>query len=208
MQRQAAFDLDRRDILPAADDHVVDAAGDEEITVAVEIPGIACEVPAVAQGLRVRLRPSPIVLERFIALQQRDDFAFLAGDGEEVRRVGAKPDHADHLVNASAAGRPRLCRGILVDGEGVDFRGAIVIDEHLRLECGLEAAEQTVRHRRSSEAELAHGAHVGCSEARVVQEVVIKRRHQIKVGEALFSNQRQRARSIEPRQTNEHAADQ
>src|SRR5215470_7041873 len=43
MQRQAAFDLDWRDILPAADDHIVGAAGDEEITVAIEIPGVARE---------------------------------------------------------------------------------------------------------------------------------------------------------------------
>src|SRR5262249_26229934 len=82
MQRQAAFDLDRRDILPAADDHVVDATGDEEVAVAVAIPGVAAERPAVAQGFCVRLRPPPIAFERFIALQQRDDFAFLARHGE------------------------------------------------------------------------------------------------------------------------------
>src|ERR1043165_6346301 len=37
MQRQAAFDLDWRDNLSAADNHIVGAAGDEEIAVAVEI---------------------------------------------------------------------------------------------------------------------------------------------------------------------------
>src|SRR5262249_58336310 len=76
MQRQAAFDLHRRDVLAAADDHVVDAAGDEEIAVAVEISGVAGEIPALAQRLGIRVRPPPIALEGFIARHQRDDLAF------------------------------------------------------------------------------------------------------------------------------------
>src|SRR6516165_4237418 len=85
MQRQAAFDLDRRDVLAAADDHVVDAAGDEEIAITVEIAGIAGEIPALSQGLGVRVRPPPIAFERFIALKQRDDFALFAGGRDVVR---------------------------------------------------------------------------------------------------------------------------
>src|SRR5262245_6300874 len=85
MQRQAAFDLDRRDVFTAADDHVVDAAGDEEIAITVEIAGIAGEIPAVAQGLGVRVRPPPIAFERFIALEQGDDLALFAGGRDVVR---------------------------------------------------------------------------------------------------------------------------
>src|SRR4029450_8945908 len=79
MQRQAAFDLDRRDVLAAADDHVVDAAGDEEIAISVEIAGIAGEIPALAKCLGVCVRPPPIALERFIALERGDDLALFAG---------------------------------------------------------------------------------------------------------------------------------
>src|SRR5262249_34335444 len=85
MQRQAAFDLDRRDVLAAADDHVVDAAGDEEIAITVEIAGIAGEIPALAQGLGVRVRPPQIAFERFIALEQGDDLALFAGGRDVVR---------------------------------------------------------------------------------------------------------------------------
>src|SRR5262249_8369439 len=82
MQRQAALDLDRRDILPTADDHVVDAAADEEIAISIEISGIASEIPAAAQRLGVRVRPPPIAFEGFIALKQRDDLALFAGGGD------------------------------------------------------------------------------------------------------------------------------
>src|SRR5262249_59215557 len=63
MQRQAVFDLAGRDFSPAADDHVVDAPGDKEIAVGVEIPGIASEIPAMPDGLGVGGRPAPIALE-------------------------------------------------------------------------------------------------------------------------------------------------
>src|SRR5262245_52616476 len=104
MQRQAAFDLDGRDVLAAADDHVVDATGDEEIAISIEIAGIASEIPAAAQRLGVRVRPPPIAFEGFIALKQRDDLALFAGGGDVVRRGRAEPHHPDHLVDAGAAG--------------------------------------------------------------------------------------------------------
>ena len=129
MQRQAAFDLDWRDVFPAADDYVVDTPGDEEIAIGVDISGIAGEVPALPHGLGVGVRPAPIALEGFVALKQRDDLAFLARRNDFLRRAGTEPHHAHHLVDARAAGRAGFCWRILVDGEGIDFRGAIVIDE-------------------------------------------------------------------------------
>ena len=84
--------------------------------------GIAGEIPAVPQRLGVGLGPPPVALEGFVALQQRDDLAFLAGRGDLVGRRRAEPHHAHHLVDAGAAGRARFLRRVLVDGEGVDFR--------------------------------------------------------------------------------------
>ena len=69
VQRQAAFDLDRRDVLAAGDDHVVDPPGDEQVAVAVEVAGVAGEIPALPQRLGVGFRPPPITLEGFVALQ-------------------------------------------------------------------------------------------------------------------------------------------
>jgi hypothetical protein len=36
VQRQHRLDVDRRDVLAAADDHVVDTAGDEQVAVSVD----------------------------------------------------------------------------------------------------------------------------------------------------------------------------
>ena len=41
-----------------------------------------------------------------------------------------------------------------------------------------------------------------------MHEIVIKRRHQIKIGDALGGDQRQRMRDVEPAQANESAADE
>jgi hypothetical protein len=66
VEREAALDLDRRDVLAAGDDHVVDPAGDEEIALGIEIAGIAGEVPAAAQCLGIGVGPAPIALERLV----------------------------------------------------------------------------------------------------------------------------------------------
>jgi hypothetical protein len=93
-----------------------------------------------------------------------------------VRRRGAELDHAHHLVDAGAAGRTRLARRVLVDGERVDFRRAVMIDEEVGLERRVERLEQAVGHGRARKAELAHGAHVAGGEARVTDQVMIERR--------------------------------
>ena len=79
VKRKTAFDLDRRDIFAAGNDHVVDAAGHEQIAIAVDETGVAGKIPAVPQRLGVRVGPAPVTLEGFIAGQQGDDLAFLIG---------------------------------------------------------------------------------------------------------------------------------
>jgi chromosome segregation protein len=54
-----------------------------------------------------------------------------------------------------------------------------------------QVAEQTIGHWRAGEAELAHRSHVRRLEGRVMHEVVIERRHQIKIGDALGLDQLQ-----------------
>src|ERR1700731_2343804 len=63
MKRKTAFDLDRRNVLAPGNDHVVDPAGDKQIAVTVDETGIAGEIPALTQGLGVRIGPAPVPLE-------------------------------------------------------------------------------------------------------------------------------------------------
>src|ERR1700741_4198946 len=77
VKRQTALDLDGRDVLAAADDHVVDAAGDEEIAILIDVSGVASEIPAVAERARICVGPPPVALEGLVAGQQRNDLAFL-----------------------------------------------------------------------------------------------------------------------------------
>jgi hypothetical protein len=86
MQGKIALDLDRRDILAAGDDHVVDAARHEQVAVLVEVTRVAGEIPALAQRFRVCVGTSPITFERLVARQQRDDLALFIGGREFVDR--------------------------------------------------------------------------------------------------------------------------
>ena len=208
VQRQAAFDLHRRDVLAAGDDHVVDPAGDEQIAVGVDQSGVAGKIPAAANGGGVGIGTAPIALERFVAGDQRDDLAFLAGGGDLVGGFGAETDHADQLVDAGAPGGAGLGGGVLLDGEGVDLGAAVMVDEQVGAKRRVELLEQRVGHRRAGEAELAHRADVGAGKQRMMHEIVVQRRHQIEIGDPLGGDQLQRARGIELRQADERAADQ
>ncbi len=83
VQRQQALNLDRRDVLAAGDDHIVDSPGDEQIAVGVDQAGIASKIPAAATGGGIGVGTTPIAFERFIAGDQRDDLALLA-DGSNL----------------------------------------------------------------------------------------------------------------------------
>ena len=77
MPRQDLLDLDRMDVLAAADDHVVDAARDEEIAVPVDIAHVAGEVPAVPQGPGVGVRTIPVAGEGLVRVEARDDLTLV-----------------------------------------------------------------------------------------------------------------------------------
>src|SRR4029077_13620886 len=111
-----------RDVLTAADDHVINATCDEQIAVRVEIAGVAGEIPSFPNGLGVGFRPPPIAFERLVAQELRDHLAFLSSGGNLVGRSGTKSNDAHALIDPGAPGRARLCRGVLVNSEGVDFR--------------------------------------------------------------------------------------
>src|SRR4029453_2147464 len=73
------LDLDGMDVLAAADDHVVHAAGDPEVAVNVDPAHVAGEVPALAQRAGVGAGAIPVAGKRFVRREARDDLAALAG---------------------------------------------------------------------------------------------------------------------------------
>src|ERR1700737_2589822 len=125
MQRQTPFDFDRRNILAAGYDHVVDPASDEEIAILVDHAGVPGEVPAAANGGGVGIGTAPVALEGFVSGNQGDNFAFLVHRRDFVSGSGAETNHPDQLVDAPASGRARLGWGALLEGERVDFGAAI-----------------------------------------------------------------------------------
>ncbi len=128
--------------------------------------------------------------------------------GDGVGIAGAEPHHADALVQSRLAGRARLVRRFGLDGEGIDLRRAVMVDEELRRERRGDALQQAIGHRCASETQLAHGAGIGRGEALVAHEIVIERRHEIEVGHALALDEGERARHVEALQADEAAIDQ
>src|SRR5438477_13204913 len=63
MREHPVLDLDRRDVLAAADDDVLLAVGDSEVALVVEGPTVAGVEPAVDDGLAGLLRLLPVALE-------------------------------------------------------------------------------------------------------------------------------------------------
>ena len=208
MQRQAALDLDRRDVLAAGDDHVVDAAGDEQVAVGIDVAGVAGKVPALAQRLGVGFGTPPVTFESLVTGERRYDLALLANRSKLGDRPRADANNLDVLVQPRLAGRARLCRGVLIDGKGVDLRAAVMIDEQVWLERLVQLLQQAIGHRGAGETELAHAGDVGPGKRLVMDEVVIERRHQIKIGDLFLLDQRQRLAAVIARQADERAADQ
>src|SRR5919197_2605327 len=106
MPREHVLHLHRVDVLAAADDHVVDATGDVELTVRVDPSHVAREVPAVAQRPPVGVGPPPVAGEGLLRGEARDDLAFLAGLHHLLGAdapLGRRDDDADGRVQAGPA---------------------------------------------------------------------------------------------------------
>src|SRR5689334_14564103 len=114
MQREAALDLNRGNILTAGYDHVVYPASDKNVAVLIRIAGITREVPAIPERLRICVRPIPVALERLVAGRDRGDLALLAGRRDVIHIRGAEPHDPDHLVDAGAPSGTGLLRGSLI----------------------------------------------------------------------------------------------
>jgi hypothetical protein len=112
----------------------------------IDIPGVAGEVPAAAQGAGIGLGAAPVTLEGLVAGDVGDDLAILAGHGSGIGAVGAERDDPNTLVEPRLAGRAGLCRGARFDREGVDLRRAVMIDEQFRAERHINPLQQPVRH--------------------------------------------------------------
>src|SRR5207302_1321397 len=74
---ERSLDLERRDVLAAADDHVLEAVDDVEEALLVEDADVARIEPAVAECAPCRLRILPVAREDLRAAD--DDLAGLAG---------------------------------------------------------------------------------------------------------------------------------
>ena len=129
---QRVLHFDRVDVLPAADDHVVDAAGHEQVARLVEVAHVTGEVPSAAERAGVGVRAVPVAGEGFVGVEARDDLALLARRHPLVglhAALRARRDHPQRRVDprppraAGLVGHPRE------DGERVDLGGAVVVDE-------------------------------------------------------------------------------
>ena len=206
VDRKHALDLGGQHILAAGDDHVVDPARHEEVAIGVAIADIAGEIPALLERPRVRVRPPPVAGEGFVALQARDHLAFRAGGDGAVGIARADLYHADALVDAGLARRAGLGSGVLIDGEGVDLRRAVMVNEEFGPEGVGDPAQQPLGHRRAGETQFAHRGDIGTCESRTPQQVVIERRHQVEGGDPLGLDQAERALRLEARLADEGAA--
>ena len=169
MAGEHVLDLDRMDVLAAADDHVVDATGDPEIAVRVDPAHVAGEVPALAQRLRVGVGTLPVPGERLVRVEARDDLALDARRGDLVgpdAPLGAGDDDPERRVDSGPSRAARLGAYVRIDREGVDLGRAVVVHEHVGAERLRARLGERRQHRRARVRELAHGRDIGPGAAR------------------------------------------
>ncbi len=100
------LDLHGMDVLAAADDHVVHPPGDHELAVVVDVAHVAREVPAIAQGASVGVRPVPVAGEGLVGVEAGDDLALLAGAAPPRRARPAARALATTTRSAECSARP------------------------------------------------------------------------------------------------------
>lgn len=140
MAQQDLFDLQGRDLLPAAVDDVLDAADDEEVAVGVEIAEVAGPEPAVAEG--GPCRRLVIIIAAAHVRPAQHDLAMLA-----ARKRAARPVHDRDLGARSAADRSDLAQ---LERIGGDLRGCFrhaVGLEHGNAEHRLQPVQDRRRER-------------------------------------------------------------
>src|SRR4051812_42856938 len=145
MLGEDALHLDRVDVLPTGDDHVLDPVGDVDVAVVVHVAAVAGVHPAAAQRLGGLLGPVPVA-EHHVAAAD-DDLADLAAGQLDVVRA----DDAHLVVRQRPAGGAAP-RGVLVvfgqvaGGGGGQFGHPVELGE-LRVGERLErAAEHAFGH--------------------------------------------------------------
>ncbi|MET3365119.1 hypothetical protein ABIF60_006514 [Bradyrhizobium japonicum] len=148
MAEQDLFHLERRDLLPAAVDDVLDAADDEEIAVSVEIAEIAGPEPAVAEG--GLCRRLVVVIAAAHVRSAQHDLATLA-----ARKCTARLVHDGDLGAGGAPDRSDLAQ---LERVGCDLRGRFghaVGLEHGNAERRLQPFEDRGRERGRGRADHA-----------------------------------------------------
>ena len=85
MPGEHVFHLGRIDVLPAGDNHVVDAPRNENISVRILIAHVAREVPSFPERLLVSVGPPPIPAEGFLAPEGGNDLTDLATGDNFIR---------------------------------------------------------------------------------------------------------------------------
>src|SRR5437870_7810757 len=83
-----------------------------------------------------------------------------------------------------------------------------MIDEQLRLESRIQLLEQPVRHRSAGKAQLSDARNIRRGELAVMDEVMIKRRHEIEIGNFFRLDDGERFAGVVARKTNESATNQ
>jgi hypothetical protein len=89
MLRERLLHLDRVDVLAAADDHVLDPVGEEEVAVLVDVAAVAGAQPAVLGQRRRGLRRAVVVPAHDVRRAQ-PHFADLAGVSHAAAKSGPK----------------------------------------------------------------------------------------------------------------------
>ena len=192
--REHVLDLERMHVLAAGDDHVVEPAVEPEVAVLVEPADVAGVVPAVADLLRVGVRPVPVAVERLVGGHVAEDLAVLA---ELQARVQRGPPRAAGLGALVAVDRVR-----------VDLGRAVVVDEQPRRERLDAPLDERARHRRARVGERLDRRDVVVAEPRVPDEVVVQRGGEVERRDPLALDQRERRLGVPVRLADVTAADQ
>src|SRR5712691_7396268 len=193
VRKEQVLDLGRGQVLAAADDEVLRAAGDREVSVLVEDAAVAGPEPAVR---RVRLRGECRTLEvaerlrrgadEQVALRLRRHRPAVAVDDAQLRageRMSVGPEHLLGRVGQPVAGHEAVLGHAPPGGDRAPEPRAGILD-------------QLARDRGTGTDEQAQGAHVVPRERRGIRQVLEERGRAHREGDALDLDEPGRGRGI------------